>query len=93
MIKYLQTYFAGIPATFIDGFLYLCIAIFQFLQTAFGSDEASKYIDLEVLFYIKTFVGAIAAGLLAVKLYRSTGFADHKRMKQDTQFYSKPPVP
>lgn len=93
MIKYLQNYFVSIPATFVDGFLYMCIAMFQFLQTAFASDEAGKYIDLEYLFYIKTFVGVIAAGLLSIKLYRSTGFAEHKRTKEQTQFYTKPPVP
>jgi hypothetical protein len=63
---------------YIDGVLYVCIAVFTFLQTQFGGDEAAKYITPVDLFWLKLVVGALAAGALALKLYRSTAFADNK---------------
>ncbi len=89
MIRWMAKYFNGVSPMLIDGVLYFSIAIFQFLQTAFSSDEAGKFIDLELLFYIKTLVGSAAAGLLAIKLFRSTTFADHKaKTAGDTQQFT-----
>jgi len=94
MIQWAAKYFEGISPMFIDGLLYASIAIFQFLQTAFGSDEAGKFIDLQLLFYVKTAVGCTASGLLAIKLYRSTSYADHKEMKKnETAFLTREPKP
>ena len=76
------------PSVNIDGAIYASLAAFQFLQIQFASDEAGKYIDLRWLFWIKTAVGCAAAALLAVKLFRSTAFADHisqKAKKESTE--------
>ena len=94
MIRAIAKYFQGIPSMFIDGALYFLIAVFMFLQAQFGSDEAGKFIELEPLFWIKTFVGAVSAGLLAVKLFRSNEYAEHKRAKNgDTAFLNKKDLP
>lgn len=82
MLLRLNKYLSDIPAIVIDGALYTALAMVLFLQNQFASDEAGKFISLEWLFYIKTVVGVFAAGLLAVKLFRSTAFAEHKQQKK-----------
>ena len=71
-----------IPPVFFDGCLYIGIALFGFLATQFGTDEAYKFIEPEILFWIKTVVGAFSATLLSLKMYRSTAYADHVQSKQ-----------
>jgi hypothetical protein len=98
MIKAIQRYFAGIPPMFIDGCIYVLLAVFTFLQTQFGSDEAAKYISPQILFYVKATVGSLSAGLLALKLFRSTGYAEHVAEKKSglTNFFTStnnPPPP
>lgn len=65
----------------IDGCTYLGIAFVTSLNTSFGSDEASKWIAPQTLFWFRTNGAAIVAGLLAVKLFRSTSFAHHQQVK------------
>lgn len=64
-----------------DGVIYFLIALFGYLSTAFGSDEAAKYVTPIVLFWTKTIIGSLAAGTLAIKLYRSTTFAEYRQAK------------
>jgi hypothetical protein len=82
MLRWAQNYFISLKPVFIDGTLYVLIAIFQYLQTEFGSDDAEKFLAPMALFYIKLVVGPIAAALLALKMFRSTSFADHKEEKK-----------
>jgi len=90
-LKNFSDWFANVPPMFIDGALYFALAIFQFLQIQLASDEAGKFMSLELLWYLKTFVGSAAAGLLAIKLFRSTQFATHMANKKgDTAFLTKP---
>ena len=81
MIRAAASYFAGVPLVWIDGTLYLLVALFGYLQTAFGTDEAAKYISPAPLFWIKTGIGALAASVLSLKLFRSTAFAEHQAAK------------
>jgi hypothetical protein len=90
MIRRVANYFSNIPPMFIDGSIYVILAVFGFLQTQFGSDEASKFISAELLFYLKNLVGSVSAGLLALKLFRSTSYADHKRDKENTDIEPSP---
>ncbi len=62
----------------IDGVLYSCIALFGFLQAYFSSEEAYKYLNPYVLFWIKAAVGGLGSVAGALKMFRSTTFADHK---------------
>ena len=88
-IKFLAKYFDGMSPVFIDGMLYVLIAIFQFWQLAIGSDEAAKLINIKVLFWSKFLIGTGAAALLATKLFRSTSFSDHQRKTSgDTQIWT-----
>ena len=62
----------------LDGFLYACIASFTFSQAFFNSDEAYKYVNPFILFWMKYVFGMGAATAGAVKMFRSTVFADNK---------------
>ncbi len=70
-------FIANIPTFWIDCLLYFAIAVLASAQGIAGSDEAAKYIDLAVLFYIKSFAAISLAGIGALKMFRSTAFADH----------------
>lgn len=83
MILKIYQYFMKVSPMFIDGFIYVCIQILTVLSTQIGTDEAAKYITPTLLFWIKILVGELAAGFLAVKMYRSTQYADHQ--KQETK--------
>lgn len=63
----------------LDGALYTSIAAFVFMQGYLSSDEAYKYCNPYILFWAKFFVGSIAAGAGALKMYRSNTYADHQR--------------
>lgn len=64
--------------THIDGWLYVGVAVCTALTASLGSDEAVKYFAPENLFRLKVIVGAVGAGMLAGKMYRSTSFASEK---------------
>lgn len=86
MIRFTYNYFTKlppIPSAYIDGCLYVLIALFGALTAAMGSDESSKYISGEWLFWVRTFCGVNSAALLALKMFRSTGFADHKQAESE----------
>lgn len=65
-------------AVWIDGSLYVLIAGCAFLEAFFGSDMAYKYIEPYTLFWLKGSIGFIGATALALKMFRSTTFSDHK---------------
>ena len=65
-----------------DMWLYAAIAFFAAWTAAFSSDEAAKFITAVVLFWVKPSCGAIGGTLLAIKMYRSTGFAKHLEKKE-----------
>lgn len=77
----------------IDGGTYVAIAFFGALQTAFGSDEAAKWIAAETLFWCRTICGATWQALLALKLFRSTSYANHLDAKAQEQSQSDPLKP
>jgi hypothetical protein len=69
----------------IDGVLYSCIALFGFLQAYFTSEESYKYVNPYVLFWIKGAVGSAGAVAGALKMFRSTTFADHQKESKTNQ--------
>lgn len=102
MIRSLQTYLRGLSPAFVDGMIYVAIAFFTFNNTFLGNDEAAKFIKPMILFFTKWFMGCGGAVSLAVKLYRSTQFAQHQqeqqdekneKKKQDTAFWKNPAPP
>jgi hypothetical protein len=62
-------------ATF-DGLIYVLIALFGATGAALGTDDAAKYIEPATLWYAKSICNAIAASLLALKMFRSTTYSD-----------------
>lgn len=84
MIKRLQVYFSGVKPVFIDGMLYVWIAVLTSIATSFSSDDAAKYMSPQLLFWLKMTIGAISAGVVSIKMFRSTSFADHKEEKKRT---------
>lgn len=95
MIGWLSRYFSSIPGVFIDGAIYAAIAFYGALAVAFGSDEARIFIKPIALFWLKTVCATKSATLLAIKMYRSTGFADHQQNKKDdaTRMFVKANLP
>lgn len=82
MIRTVYRYFTKppmIPAVYWNGGLYVALAIVLFWQNELGSDEAGKFISLEVIWYLKIFVGTLGAGLLAIKLFMSNNYAEHQK--------------
>ena len=82
------------PVVF-DGFVYVMIGLFTFLNSQFGGEEASKYFTPKAIWIIKTVVGSFSVVFLGVKMYRSTTFAEYRQAKNgsyhtgDTQQITK----
>ncbi len=88
MIRATVQYFASIPAVVIDGALYVMVQMLTVLSTQFATDESAKYIDPTLLFWVKIIIGELAAGTLALKMFRSTSYGDHQQAKKGD---TKPP--
>ena len=82
MIAYIQRYFQYVSPMFLDGTLYVLIAWFGAWAAAFSSDEAAKYVPDDYLFWLRTVCASTSAGLLALKMFRSTSFAEHQETKK-----------
>lgn len=89
MLAAIQKYFTSVSPVFMDGALYINIALFQALTAAFSSDEAAKYIEPESLFWVRTFCGVNSAWLLALKMFRSTAFAEHQAKQAEEKEQNK----
>lgn len=83
MIRATVQYFASIPAVVIDGALYAMLAWLLFSQASLGGDEAAKYVDPTVKFWINYGIGGSAAMVGAIKMFRSTSYGDHQQAKKD----------
>lgn len=93
MINWLFNRFGKLPAVYLDGWLYVLIAFFGAWAACLSSDEAAKWIADWLLFWLRSSCSCISASLLALKMYRSTSFAEHqaeKKMKEGgTSFLTK----
>lgn len=90
MIKKFFNYFAGIKPVWIDGSIYVMMAVTSANAAMLSSDNAAKYISAQVLFYMLWGNLVVDGGLLALKMFRSTAFADHKQqVKDETAFYRR----
>lgn len=81
MIRKLQQYFSGISPTFIDGLLYVMIAVFGAGVVSFTSEEAYKYINPFVLYWLTETSKWGLAAVTALKMFRSTSYAEHQEIK------------
>ena len=83
MIKAVANYFANVPPMFLDGMLYCLISYFTVWVNTISSEDAAKYIEPQTLFYLKAHLSSIAQAFLAIKLFRSTSYADHKAAQKE----------
>lgn len=92
MIKRFFQYFSGVKPVWIDGSIYVMMAVTSANAGMLSSDNAAKYISAETLFYLLWVNIALDGALLALKMFRSTAFADHKlQEKNDTDFFRRNP--
>lgn len=63
----------------IDGGLYVAIGCMTALLLCLSSDDAIKFVAPITLWWLRTISEVINGGLLALKMYRSTSFADSKK--------------
>jgi len=61
----------------IDGLIYVLIAFFGAASSALSQDDAAKYIEPATLWLSRNLCTAIAAALLALKMFRSTAYSDY----------------
>ena len=73
----------------LDGWLYVGVAVCTALTASLGGEDAKEYFTGERLFGLKCIIGAVGAGLLAAKMYRSTSYAKSKDEAEEV----KPPTP
>jgi len=59
----------------VDGLIFVMIAFFGAVASALSGDDAAKYIGPATLWYAKNICTAVAAALLALKMYRSTTYS------------------
>lgn len=76
----------------IDGTLYVSIAVFLATQTFFTTDEAYRYVNPYVIFWIKAVSGILGAGAGALKMFRDQSYAKH-RQSQDEKDSQNSPLP
>ena len=84
--------FSKMSPAFVDGFLYVMMGVTGFSVMYLGTDDASKYMAPEVQFWTLFVIGIIDSALLGLKMFRSTGFADHKaemKEKEDTKIFKQ----
>lgn len=67
---------AALKPVHIDGALYVIMALAGSIVASTSTDEALKFVSPYTLFVTKTICEAILAGAGALKMYRSTGYAD-----------------
>lgn len=78
--KQFWAWLTSVEPVVVDGGLAVCIAMFLMAQTVFSSDDAYKYCNPWVLFWLKAFFGIIGSGFGALKAFRSIEYARHQKM-------------
>lgn len=97
MLRRIQTYFSGIKPVFIDGGLYVMLAFLGAILITFSNDDIYKYSPLSSYKAWPTFVHWtkstdewMIAVFTALKMFRSTAYADHLNDKQMAKDGPKP---
>lgn len=68
---------AGVPPVFLDGALWVVIAMGQAAQGELGSEAAFKYVDPNLLYWAKFSVNILTQGATGLKMFRSTSYGKH----------------
>lgn len=93
MIRALSNYFGQVSPVFIDGFLYMLIAVFGAIQGYLSLDDAAKWVNPQILFWMKGVAIVCLTSVTSIKMFRSTSFAEYQRKKNggNTTTFVKPP--
>ena len=65
----------------IDGALYVGIGFLTAIQGGFSTDDAAKYIAPATLWWVRTLVMGLLAGIAALKMFRSQSYSDYVKAK------------
>jgi len=79
--------------TQLDGGMWVGIGIFTAAVATFTSDEAAKFLAPVVLFFCKAIAQWGLAGLLSLKMFRSTTYAQYQQEKKQNGNGTTPPFP
>lgn len=74
----------------IDAGILCGITALMAMNGTFGGDEAAKYIDPKVLFWLKSVAGWGALTLQVLKSFRSTSFAHNQDIKDAENITGQP---
>lgn len=72
----------SIPPVVIDGLIVFSVAMLTAISLAFTGEEAYKYVNPYLLYWLKLGIGSLASGLVALQSFRSKVFADHVRNRK-----------
>jgi hypothetical protein len=88
MLTWIVNKYGNMKPVVIDGFLYVVIAMAASVEVNLTSDDCYKYMNPYVIWYAKMLVAVFAAGVTALKMFRSTSYSEHqaeKKAKSDLQ--------
>ena len=75
MYHRIQEYFSGISPVWIDGTLYVLLALFGAIELTFNSEDIYKYFNyVTAIYWIKHTVGWLIALITAIKMFRDKSF-------------------
>lgn len=97
MLHRIQIYFAGVKPVFIDGGLYVMLAFLGAILITFSNDDIYKYSPMSnyrawptFVHWTKSIDEWMIAVFTALKMFRSTAYADHLNDKQMAKDGTKP---
>lgn len=85
MLLRLHRYLAAVPPVFLNGCIAVNIAILATMSMYFSTDEAAKYIEPQVRFWLLLAVGCTLQGMHALSKFRDRSYSDHMDNKPDPQ--------
>jgi hypothetical protein len=85
MLRRAANYFATVPPVFLDGLIYVLLSMTTTWMGIMSSESARQFVGVVWLFWINSFLVTANAGLLALKMFRSTSYSDHQNQKQKQQ--------
>lgn len=83
MIRAVQKYFAEVPPVFLDGCIAVNIAVLASMAMYFSTDDAAKYIDGAVRFWLLLSVGSTLQGMHALSKFRDKTYTNHMEAKKE----------
>lgn len=75
----------SVPPVVIDGLVVFLVASLTGISLSFTGEEAYKYVNPYVLFWLKLSIGSLTSGLVALQSFRSKVFAEHIRNKNSKE--------